>query len=131
MSTTHADLSMSSLSLNAGEAEDWDRSLNLSDGARTPRNSVAFPAGANAGAGTEEARDTPGRDKRTLSELLKLHSEKGKDVTFSPEEASRIAEVLGQWVSIFAFPPHRPKSPDADRGQGPDAPLACFTGAER
>ncbi|OSX63287.1 hypothetical protein POSPLADRAFT_1069782 [Postia placenta MAD-698-R-SB12] len=104
MSTTHADLSMSSLSLNAGETEDWDRSLNLSDGARTPRNSVAFPAGANVGAGTEEARDTPGRDKRTLSELLKLHSEKGKDVTFSPEEASRIAEVLGQWINSGPSP---------------------------
>ena len=63
------------------------------------RNSVAFPADA-AGAGEEASQgEGAGRDKRTISELLKLHAEKGKDVTFSAEEAGRIAEVLGQWVS--------------------------------
>lgn len=63
------------------------------------RNSVAFPAD-DAGASEEPGQgEGAGRDKRTISELLKLHAEKGKDVTFSAEEAGRIAEVLGQWVS--------------------------------
>jgi len=79
----------------------------------TPRNSVIFPA-----------EDTPGRHtrycssgnafhhnksgsveglgkqqgKRTLSELLRLHSEKDCGGKFSPDEASRIADVLDEWV---------------------------------
>ena len=49
--------------------------------------------------------DTPGRslgggrEGRSLSELMRLHAEKGTDVTFSAEEASRVADVLKQWVS--------------------------------
>lgn len=39
--------------------------------------------------------------KRTLSELLKLHAEKGTDVHFSAEEATRLEELLGQWVSVL------------------------------
>jgi hypothetical protein len=39
--------------------------------------------------------------KRTLSELLKLHAEKGTDVHFSAEEAARLEDVLGQWVSVL------------------------------
>ena len=59
---------------------------------------MLFPA--DAGPGEEPGQgEGAGRDKRTISELLKLHAEKGKDVTFSAEEAGRIAEVLGQWVS--------------------------------
>ena len=81
-------------SFTSSDAEDWDRSMNLDT-----RNSVAFPAD-DAGAGEEPGQgEGAGRDKRTISELLKLHAEKGKDVTFSAEEAGRIAEVLGQWVS--------------------------------
>lgn len=66
----------------------------------TPRNSVIFPA--------EDAERTPGRgvaskSGRTLSELLKLHAmEKGGEGRFSQEEVSRVAEVLGQWVSSRA-----------------------------
>ncbi|EPS93981.1 hypothetical protein FOMPIDRAFT_1063353 [Fomitopsis schrenkii] len=81
------------------DAEDWDRSMNLDT-----RNSVAFPADA-ADAGEEAGQgEGAGRDKRTISELLKLHSEKGKDVTFSAEEAGRIAEVLGQWINSGPSP---------------------------
>lgn len=64
-------------------------------------NTVSFPGNA------EEQSSAPvagGKSKRTLSELLKLHAEKGTDVKFTQEEASRIAEVLGQWVgTIFRF----------------------------
>jgi hypothetical protein len=59
----------------------------------TPRNSVIFPG--------EEAEETPKRvglskGKRSLSELLRL--QKGTDVQLNAEEASRVADVLGQWV---------------------------------
>ncbi|KAI9428838.1 hypothetical protein H4582DRAFT_1920563 [Lactarius indigo] len=42
--------------------------------------------------------------KRTLSELLKLHAEKGTDVHFSAEEAARLEEVLGQWINSGPSP---------------------------
>ncbi|KAF8271866.1 hypothetical protein EI94DRAFT_1656918, partial [Lactarius quietus] len=42
--------------------------------------------------------------KRTLSELLKLHAEKGTDVHFSAEEATRLEEVLGQWINSGPSP---------------------------
>jgi hypothetical protein len=42
--------------------------------------------------------------KRTLSELLKLHAEKGTDVHFSAEEAARLEEVLGQWINSGSSP---------------------------
>ena len=65
-----------------------------------PRNSVRFPAHLHGGADEDHtATPTGGKAKRTLSELLKLHAEKGTDPSFTPEEASRVAEVLGQWVS--------------------------------
>ena len=58
-----------------------------------------------------DGSDTPGRGvaskgERTLSQLLKLHAENGAQGNFSAEEASRVAEVLGQWVSRTVFPPH-------------------------
>ncbi|KAH9924160.1 uncharacterized protein B0H18DRAFT_1012628 [Fomitopsis serialis] len=73
---------------------------------QTPRNSVAFPGGegGEAEVASGPGRGQDGQPKRTLSELLKLHSEKGKDGTFSPEEASRIAEVLGQWINSGPSP---------------------------
>jgi len=42
--------------------------------------------------------------KRTLSDLLKLHAEKGTDVHFSAEEATRLEEVLGQWINSGPSP---------------------------
>ena len=43
------------------------------------------------------------RGDRTLSELLKLYAEKGTDCQYSQEEATRIADVLGQWVRPVQF----------------------------
>jgi len=48
--------------------------------------------------------DGKGGPKRTLSELLRLHSEKGSNGRFSAEEASRIADVLGQWINASSSP---------------------------
>lgn len=108
MSTEQVDYSMSQLSLgsNASDVEDWDRSMSSDvdpNHSNTPRNSVSFP-----GRGAADNEGTPGRNmslgrgdgKRTLSELLKLHAEKGTDVNFTQEEASRVADVLGQWVGV-------------------------------
>jgi len=92
---------LSSLSL---ASDDWDRSESdiqppnnsQASSGITPRNSVIFPAD---GTDHTPGRGCAGRGGRTLSELMRLHAEKGTDVTFTAEEASRVADVLKQWVS--------------------------------
>jgi len=122
------DRAMSSLSINSTSSQpedDWDRSLLVEMApveipvtpvvvaqlsSITPRNSVVFPAEGTPGRTTGYSSSAlpkksdsmngleGGNKKRTLSDLLKLHSEKGSVAEFSPEEATRIADVLGQWV---------------------------------
>ncbi|KAJ3806234.1 hypothetical protein F5876DRAFT_50420 [Lentinula aff. lateritia] len=103
------NFSMSQLSLhsNSSQSEDWDRSLiinekDIGNDAKTPRNSVAFPADGEVYATPTGPSGTKG--KRSLSELLRLHAEKGTECRFSPEEATRVAEVLGQWINASSSP---------------------------
>jgi hypothetical protein len=94
---------MSQMSLNSTESqsEDWDRSMSVDEDhdmlvdvpTKTPRNSVIFPAD-----GSQDTPRSKAGGKRTLSELLRLHAGQGADA-LSTEEASRVADVLGQWVS--------------------------------
>ncbi len=97
--------------------EDWDHPESLvnpsavtSTTAPTPSR-VVFPSQGGAAAADP---DVPTSDalpshshrggragKRTLSELLKLHAEKGTDVHFTSEEAAGLEELLGQWVRLF------------------------------
>jgi hypothetical protein len=119
-----SELSMSQLSIKSNgsesttgsQSEDWDKSLNLSDSedghdvevarsTTTPRNSVLFPQ--NEGSGIVVDPDvTPGKgslrvkgkQKRSITELVKLQrGDAGEEL--SPDEASHVAAVLGQWVS--------------------------------
>jgi len=106
---------LSSLSLGS---DDWDRSegdinpssitFNRRTLNTTPRNSVVFPR--------DGVEDTPGRsgscpggkgkgkDGRSLSELMRLHAEKGTDVSFSAEEVSQVADLLKQWINSGTSP---------------------------
>jgi len=95
---------MSNFSLNSNE--DWDRSesdIIVPQTPQTPRNSVPFPR--------ENAQDyysTPGANSngkgRSLSELMRLQAEKGTDVSFNLEEATRVADVLKQWINSGTSP---------------------------
>jgi len=82
----------------------------------TPRNSIVFPGGTpgrathynsshglHSRSGSVEGLEV-GNKKRTLSDLFKLHSEKGSNGEFSVEEAKRIADLLGQWVCFDTWP---------------------------
>jgi len=96
--------------------EDWDHPESMVDpspsavtSTTAPTTSrIAFPS-TQGGAAADPDTPTPdshrgGRaGKRTLSELLKLHAEKGTDVHFTSEEANRLEELLGQWVRPFLF----------------------------
>lgn len=83
--------------------EDWDRSeSDIIDSASSSAR-VAFPSDGQAEENGDGAVEGEGsqRGKRTLSELLKLHAAKGSDSNFSAEEATRVADVLGEWVSVL------------------------------
>ncbi|KAG7085623.1 hypothetical protein E1B28_003172 [Marasmius oreades] len=113
MSTSN-DFSMSKLSLNSDSesTEDWDRSMSQDSQSsqsspdnsepKTPRNSVVFPRNGNGE--TESTPCTGGRQKRSLSELLRLHAEKGTECSMSPEEAERLGDVLGEWINASFSP---------------------------
>ncbi|KAH9053201.1 hypothetical protein EDB87DRAFT_1653302 [Lactarius vividus] len=93
--------------------EDWDHlDSSMIDSPTTVGSSaptrVAFPS---HGVADDSPMPMPGAPphggragKRTLSELLKLHAEKGTDVHFSAEEAARLEEVLGQWINSGMSP---------------------------
>lgn len=95
--------------------EDWDHPESVIDPstvntAAPAPSRIVFPShGGGAAHDDNPQPSTPdpslshrgGRSgKRTLSELLKLHAEKGTNVHFTTEEAARLEEVLGQWVIL-------------------------------
>jgi hypothetical protein len=89
-----------------------DPSASASATTTSTTSRIVFPsqggaAAADPDAPTPDAQSHRGgrAGKRTLSELLKLHAEKGTDVHFSSEEANRLEELLGQWVRPFFFFP--------------------------
>ncbi|KAG1762020.1 hypothetical protein EDD22DRAFT_893450 [Suillus occidentalis] len=88
----------SSLSLNLNE--DWDRSSDVVlPQTQVPRNSVLFPQDDCSTSGANGSRKS-----RSLSELMRLHAEKGTDVAFNVEEATRVADVLKQWINSGTSP---------------------------
>ena len=106
--------SLSSPSLNSVPEDDWDRSPDIKDNAATttPRNSIVFPVNERPGESSKSADSKNssvqdmdnGKGNLSLSELLRLHSEKDSKGNFSAEEAARIADVLGQWVGVHSCP---------------------------
>ncbi|KIY63973.1 hypothetical protein CYLTODRAFT_359157, partial [Cylindrobasidium torrendii FP15055 ss-10] len=75
--------------------DDWDKSMSQNG------SSVAFPGTGDDSSTLEEG----GKDgKRTLSELLRIHAEKGTEVKFTQEEANRLGDVLGQWINAGSSP---------------------------
>jgi len=99
--------SVSLTSVASLSEDDWDRSgtlITVVAPEPTPSSPIVFPTDTTPGRKTwysQHSRDVSADGKcgkRTLSELLRLHSETGTNGNFSPEEASRIADVLGQWV---------------------------------
>lgn len=112
--STPNDFSMSKLSLNSDSesTEDWDRSMSQdsqssqsspdSSEPKTPRNSVVFPR--NGSGETECTPSRGGRQKRSLSELLRLHAEKGTECSLTQDEAERLGDVLGEWINASSSP---------------------------
>ncbi|KAI0251924.1 hypothetical protein BJV78DRAFT_1154110 [Lactifluus subvellereus] len=94
--------------------EDWDHpesTIDPSNANSAAPTRFAFPS--QGGVDDTPRPDVPplpqagsrtGGGKRTLSELLDLHAEKGTNVHFTPEEAARLGDVLGQWINSGSSP---------------------------
>ena len=110
--TESLECSFSSPSLGSVPEDDWDCSLPDNVTPTTPQNSIVFPNNETPGkpamsthsknASVQDMEN--GKGSRSLSELLRLHSEKDSKGIFSAEEAARIADVLGQWVGVHSCP---------------------------
>ncbi|KAI0341477.1 hypothetical protein BDW22DRAFT_308599 [Trametopsis cervina] len=87
---------------SGAQIEDWDRWVRETQ--IPTQNTVQFPASNVLDTQAELSSAGSVKSKRTLSELLRLHAERGTDVNFSPEEADRVAEVLGQWINSSSSP---------------------------
>lgn len=96
--TEAIERSLSALSLTSSKSEDWDRSQY--DISRTTAPCTPSPRRRRVELPSIEAVDgTPSRRSgRSLSDLLRLHAENGKDLTLNQEEESRLSEALATWV---------------------------------
>lgn len=103
------EASISQLSLHSdqsGANEDWDQSI------RVERARPSTPPAGHQNL-TSDNETTPGdkmgtRGKKSLSEMLKRHIEKGRSLNLSDEEEENLSEELGKWVSsafvVFPIP---------------------------
>ena len=91
---------MSQLSIDSSASEDWDRSTS---DIRVDADPPKTPSPARIRGSTEENEGTPGgtKGRKSLSDLLRLHAEKGKDLQLSEEDEERLSEELGRWVCAF------------------------------
>lgn len=84
--------------LSNSMTEDWDKSFSS-----TPHANGDLPLPGSAAAATSDAKDgTEGggeRNRRSLSDLMRLYGEHGKDMQLSAEEEKVLKEELGLWVS--------------------------------
>ena len=100
--TPRLEASLSKLSIDSSTAasEDWDRSTSdiQVDPPKTPSTSRV----ATVHIVDNDNEGTPGgaKGRRTLSDLLRLHAEKGKDLKLSAEDEQRLSEELGKWVCV-------------------------------
>jgi len=106
--------SSASISPDTSSNDDWDRSVSMQEASTLStstsepaqsRNSIAFPSVTDVVTTVSQHWESSKIDgKRSLSELLKRHAEKGTDVTFSQDEAQRLADVLGRWINASSSP---------------------------
>jgi len=113
------ETSISQLSIHSNQSsananvDDWDQSILVDTGAgpSTPPNghqnpssdaeTTTTPAAAAAG-GDKDKMGT--RGKKSLSEMLKRHIEKGRSLNLSDEDEENLSEELGKWINSDSSP---------------------------
>jgi hypothetical protein len=84
------------------QIEDWDCSMILPAPVQSSDESGATAGRATDGEKDTNAFNTGTKGRRSLSDLLRRHAEKGSEVRLSDEEEDKITEELGKWVSAIA-----------------------------
>lgn len=111
--TPQLEASLSKLSINSSNSasEDWDRSASDIQVDHEPPKTPSTSRIAVSNGHDQENDGTPGgtKGRRSLSDLLKLHAENGKDLKLSEEDEQRLSEELGKWVNgnlnVISTPP--------------------------
>lgn len=101
--TPQLEASMSQLSLNSSASEDWDRSTS---DIRVEPDPPKTPSPARVRDGNDDNEGTPSgtRGRKSLTDLLRLHAENGKDLQLSEEDEQRLSEELGRWINSDSSP---------------------------
>ncbi|KLO06873.1 hypothetical protein SCHPADRAFT_791668, partial [Schizopora paradoxa] len=87
--------------------EDWDKSFSS-----TPHTNgdLPLPSGDAAasnkdGSGTQQQGGVGGeRNRRSLSDLMRMYGEQGKNMQLSAEEEKVLSEELGMWINSDSSP---------------------------
>jgi len=109
---TNLEASISQLSLHSdqsGANEDWDQSIREDSPGAGPSTP---PPGHQTLHLLAENEKTPGdnssnfgtRGKKSLSEMLKRHCEKGRSLNLSDEDEENLSEELGKWINSNSSP---------------------------
>lgn len=102
--TPQLEASLSKLSIDSSNSasEDWDRSASDIHVDHEPPKTPSTSRMAATHDMDNENEGTPGgtKGRRSLSDLLRLHAEKGKDLKLSEEDEQRLSEELGKWASL-------------------------------
>ncbi|KAF8589094.1 hypothetical protein K439DRAFT_1612992 [Ramaria rubella] len=106
--TPQLEASLSKLSIDSSNSasEDWDRSASDIHVDHEPPKTPSTSRMARLSHMDNDNDGTPGgtKGRRSLSDLLRLHAEKGKDLKLSEEDEQRLSEELGKWINSDSSP---------------------------
>ncbi|GJJ10512.1 hypothetical protein Clacol_004738 [Clathrus columnatus] len=133
------EASISQLSINSSASEDWDRSVSDIAPPSTPSQSASRIPQLNGENGIDNDGTPSGtKGRKSLSDLLRLHAEKGKDLHLSEEDELRLSEELGRWINSDSSPYEpdddffsRPSRDDSALSSAIPARLAEISGRPR
>ncbi|KZT34085.1 hypothetical protein SISSUDRAFT_969056, partial [Sistotremastrum suecicum HHB10207 ss-3] len=86
--------------------EDWDRTTSEEVQEVAAPSGPSTPPSRSQSGIPEQVDETPNtaNARRSLTELMKAHAEKGKDLNLSDEDAERLTEELGNWINSDSSP---------------------------
>ncbi|KAF8531314.1 hypothetical protein JB92DRAFT_95402 [Gautieria morchelliformis] len=131
--TPQLEASLSNLSIGSSSStsEDWDRSASEIQADPEPPQTPSTSRVATVHVVDTENEGTPGgaKGRQSLSDLLRLHAEKGKDLKLSKEDEQRLSEELGKWINSDSSP-YEPDDDFFSRPSRDDSSLATTSSSK-
>ncbi|KDQ10343.1 hypothetical protein BOTBODRAFT_58085 [Botryobasidium botryosum FD-172 SS1] len=102
MERSLSSLSITSVASSTGASEDWNRSRSdVSKPPSPPMTPERRTLALAEGSATDNGRTPTSavRGTRSLSEIMRLHAERGRDVRLNEDEEMRLSEELARWIN--------------------------------